>query len=37
MARYLMIAIIVVVAASFAPDLLRDYLQQAPIAAAALE
>lgn len=37
MARYLMIAVIVVVAASFAPDLLRDYLQQAPIVAAARE
>ena len=35
MARYLMIAVIAVVAAAFAPDFLRDYLAQAPVVAAA--
>lgn len=34
-ARYLMIAVIVVVAAVFAPDLLRDYFKDAPVAAVA--
>lgn len=35
MARYLMIAVIVVVAAALAPDFLRDYLKEVPVVAAA--